>query len=90
MSQSLKPNIPAATVADLSPGWLAQVRGVVVREGRALRAGFPDITIEVQNINAPDSWQPLNLQTNTIHFARDRDRDQILAILTGEAAMPTE
>ena len=88
MSQPLHINIPPATAADLPPWWLAQVREVVVRDGHALRAGFPDITIEVQNINRPEVWQPLNLQTNTPHFATDRDRDTILAILTGERPLP--
>jgi hypothetical protein len=89
MSQPLKSSIPPATAADLPPWWLAQVRAVVLRDGLALRPGFPDITIEVQNINEPETWQPLNLQTNTSHLATDRDRDQILAILTGEAPLPT-
>jgi hypothetical protein len=89
MSQPLKANIPPTTAADLPPWWLAQVRAVVLRDGHALRAGFPDVVIEVQNINAPETWQPLNLQTNTAHFATDRDRDQILAILTGEAPLPS-
>ncbi len=88
MSQSLQPNIRPATAAELPAWWLHQVRAVVLRDGHALRAGFPDIVIEVQNINRPDVWQPLNLQTNTAAFATDRDRDQILAILTGEQPLP--
>jgi hypothetical protein len=88
MSQPLHHSIPPATAADISPLWLHQVRAVVLREGYALRGGFPDITIEVQNINVPEIWQPLNLQTNTAHFATDRDRDQVLAILTGEKPLP--
>ncbi len=89
MSQSLTPNIRPAVAADLPPWWLHQVREIVVRDGHALRAGFPEITIEVQNINRPDVWQPLNLQSNTCHFATEQDRDQILAILTGEAPLPS-
>lgn len=88
MSQILKANIPPAKAADLPPWWIQQVREIVIREGRALRAGFPDITIEVQNINQPDVWQPLNLQTNTAQFATDRDRDEILAYLVGERPLP--
>lgn len=89
MSQSLKANIPPVRAADLAPWWLAAVREVVVRDGYALRGGFPHIVIEVQNINAPEVWQPLNLQPNTAHFATDWDRDLILAILTGERPLPT-
>lgn len=88
MSQAYTPKVPAATAADLPPWWLRQVREVVVREGHAIRAGFPAITIEVQNINRPEVWQPLNLQTNTHLFVTEQDRDAILAILTGEAALP--
>jgi hypothetical protein len=88
MSQPLHTSIPPARAADLPPWWLAQVRAVVVREGHALRAGFPDIVIEVQTINQPEIWYALNLKTDTTHFATDRDRDQILAILTGEAPLP--
>ncbi len=90
MSQALTPNIRPATAADLPAWWLRQVRGVVLRDGHALRAGFPDIVIEVQNINRPDVWQALNLQTNTAHFATDGDCDQILAILTGEQPLPAQ
>lgn len=88
MSQSYTPNVAPATAADLPPWWLHQVRGIVLRDGHALRPGFPAITIEVQNINHPETWQPLNLQTNTAHFATEQDRDAVLAMLTGEAPIP--
>lgn len=88
MSQPFTPLIRPAKAADLPAWWLHQVRGIVLRDGHALRAGFPDITIEVQNINRPEVWQPLNLQTDTAHFATDRDRDTILAYLTGEQPLP--
>jgi hypothetical protein len=86
MSQPYTANIPPAVAGDLKPEWIAQVRGIVEREGYALRAGFPAITIEVQNINQPDVWQPLNLQTNTAHFATEQDRDTVLESLVGKAA----
>lgn len=88
MSQTYSPSIPPATAADLPPWWLRQVREIVVREGHAIRAGFPAITIEVQNINRPEVWHPLNLQTNTAHFATEQDRDAVLAMLWGQTPIP--
>ena len=83
MSQSLKPNVAPARAADLTEVWIAQVRDVIARDGHAVRGGFPAITIEVQNINHPETWQPLNLQTNTTIFATEQDRDLILEQLVG-------
>lgn len=85
MSQPYTPNIPPSTAADLKPEWIAQVRGIIQRDGHAVRAGFPAITIEVQNINQPEVWQPLNLQTNTCHFATEKDRDEVLDLLIGKS-----
>lgn len=85
MSQSLKPNIPPARAEDLTAAWIVQVREVIARDGHALRGGFPAFTIEVQNSNHPEVWQPLNLQTNTALFATENDRDLVLDRLTGRA-----
>lgn len=85
MSQRLNPNVPPALAADIAPAWIAQVHEAIHREGYAVRAGFPDITIEVQNINHPETWQPLNLQTNTHLFATEQDRDFVLEQLVGKA-----
>jgi hypothetical protein len=83
MSEKQIVRIPPAHAADISPDWIAQVRATIERDGHAVRAGFPEITIEVQNINHPEIWQPLNLQTNTRLFATEQDRDLVLAQLVG-------
>ena len=85
MSQQLKPLIKPATAADIPAEWIASVRAIILRDGQGCRAGFPEITIEVQNINHPEIWQPLNLSTNGTTFATEQDRDQGLNQLWGAA-----
>jgi len=70
--------------SDIPPRWLHQVRGVVVRDGHKLRAGFP-ACIEIKG---PDTWQALQLCNNGIEFVGKRDRDQALAWLTGAEKLP--
>jgi hypothetical protein len=85
MSQSFTPQIPPARAADLTPEWIAGVRAAIQRDGHAVRGGFPDITIEIQTINQPETWYRLNLQTNTGLFATEQDRDTILDQLVGKS-----
>lgn len=84
MSQSLTPLVKPSTATEIPAAWIANVREIVIRDGAALRPGFPACTIEVQNINRPEVWQPLNLCTNTCVFATEQDRDLVLKQLTGE------
>jgi hypothetical protein len=88
MSQALTPSIKPSLAEEIPAAWIAQVREVILRDGCAIRAGFPDLTIEVQLINRPETWQPLNLSTNTCHFATEQDRDAVLKMLTGESPIP--
>lgn len=83
MSQPLFTPKPA-TADDVPAKWIAQVREIIQRDGQALRAGFPACTIEAQNINHPEAWQPLNLPANTAVFATEADRDAVLRALWGE------
>jgi hypothetical protein len=77
MSQQLKPLIKPATAADVPATWIANVGAILKRDGMAAQAGFPACTIMVQFI-ALGVWQPLNLPTNTMHFATEQDRDAVL------------
>lgn len=72
------------TAAEVPPKWLHQVREVVVRDGHKLRAGFPACI----DIHGPNGWQPLQLPSNGIEFVGKRDRDQVLAWLTGAEKLP--
>ena len=86
MSQKYIPRAAPAASADISPEWIAQVRAIIERDGHAVRAAEAEFTIEVQNINQPEIWQPLNLQTNTHHFTTAQDRDAVLKLLVGRAS----
>lgn len=81
MSEVLQPSSKPTTAAELSPEWIARVRGIIARDGHAVRACMDRPTIEIQNPNRPEYWQPLNLQTNTHLFATAADRDAVLAQL---------
>jgi hypothetical protein len=91
MSQPRPQSIPPATAGEIPQWWITAVREAVQRDRLTLRGGFPDTTIEVQVPDRPDVWQPLNLQTNTKHFASEKDRDAVLNLLIGKApANPEE
>jgi len=80
----LHPRSQPLAATDLAPAWLHQVREIIVRNSHKLRPGFP-ACIEVKG---PKEWQPLNLPNNGIEFVGKRDRDQVLAWLNGEQALP--
>jgi hypothetical protein len=83
MSEVLQPSGKPTLATDLSPEWITRVRGIIARDGHAVRACLDRPTIEVQNPNRPEVWQPLNLETNTALFATTADRDQVLQQLIG-------
>lgn len=66
-----------ATPEDFTPEWIAQVRGVLIRDGLKVRGGFP-ACIEIRG---PEAWQPLLLPTGGIEFTGKKDRDAILDML---------
>ncbi len=70
----LSPPKRVALVEDFTPEWIAQVRGIIQRDGHKLRAGFPACI----DVLGPNGWQPLNLPTNGIEFEDKRARDEIL------------
>lgn len=74
----LSPPKRVADVSDISEQWIAQMRGIIERDGHKLRAGFP-ACIEVRG---PNGWQPLLLCTNGIEFTGRRARDEVLRRLT--------
>jgi len=80
----LSPPKRVATESDFTPEWIANVRGVIQRDGHKLRAGFPACI----DVLGPNGWQPLNLPTNGIEFTGKRDRDVILRKLTDAAPSP--
>ncbi len=80
----LYPRSQPLAASDLAPAWLHQVRGIVVRDGHKLRAGFP-ACIEVKG---PHAWQALNLPNNSVEFVGKRDRDAVLEMLTGARELP--
>lgn len=69
-----------------TPEWIALVREIVVREGRALRAAVGPIgpTIEVKSL-VTNEWHPLLLEGSVRAFATPDDRDAVLRALQGEA-----
>lgn len=75
--QILNPKARYATPEDFTPEWIAQVRGVIQRDGLKVRAGFP-ACIEIKG---PNGWQALLLPTGGIEFTGKKDRDAILAKL---------
>lgn len=85
MSQPQKTSAQPVYAVDVSPTWIAQVRAAIERDGHAVRAGFPAITIEVQSINRPDMWCAINLPSNTTLFATEQDRDLVLDQLVGKS-----
>lgn len=85
MSQKTATNIAPALAADIIPIWIAQVRAAIQRDGHAIRAGSPAITIEAQSINRPEIWCAINLPSNTTLFATEQDRDLVLDQLVGKS-----
>jgi len=74
----LSPPRRVATTSDFTEAWIANVRGIIKRDGHKLRAGFPACI----DVLGPNGWQPLNLITNGIEFEGRRARDEILRRLT--------
>lgn len=72
------------SAADVPVKWLHQVRGIVIRDGYRLRAGFP-ACIDVQG---PNGWQALQLPNNGVEFVGKRDRDTVLSWLNGDKELP--
>lgn len=74
----LNPPKRVAVESDFTPEWIAQVRGIIQRDGHKLRAGFPACI----DVLGPNGWQPLNLITNGIEFEGRKARDAVLRRLT--------
>lgn len=70
----LSPPKRVASISDIPEAWLANVRAMLQKEGRKVRAGFP-ACIEV---SSPHGYMPLNLPTNGVEFTGKRDRDLVL------------
>ena len=84
MSQQLARARKPALATDIPAAWIANVRGIIVRDGLAVRASFWAPCIEVQCINT-GAWQPLNLSTNTHLFVSEQERDVVLSQMVGES-----
>lgn len=78
------PRITPIAADEIPAKWLHQVRGVIVRDGHKLRAGFP-ACIEIEG---PRGWQPLQLPNNGIEFVGLKDRNTVLRLLNGSEPLP--
>lgn len=74
------------TAAEIKPEWIAMVRGIVQRDGQAVRPSAPGrpVMIEVQGINT-GQWQPLGLPAGGCLFTTAAERDIVLQGLIGKS-----
>lgn len=74
-------NAPPIKAADVPDQWLADVRTIIQREGRAVRGG-PDSTVEIKSLS-DNSWGKLMLPGSGFSFADDTERNAVLRRLEG-------
>lgn len=67
-----------ASLADITPEWIAERREIIHRDGYAVRAGRG--TIEVKSLHT-NEWLVLQLPHNARCFADDADRAAVLTQL---------
>lgn len=63
--------------ADVPPEWIAERRGIILREGFATRGRAETRTIEVKSLTQ-DLWLKLTLPNGGYEFATAADRDAVL------------
>lgn len=68
---------PPLTASDVPPAWIALVREIIVREGRAVRGPADRPVIEVKGLH-DNSWRSLMLYSSATVFATTADRDAVL------------
>lgn len=73
---------PPLTASDVPPEWIALVRDIIVREGRAVRGPADRPVIEVKGLR-DNSWRSLKLYSSAHAFATTADRDAVLKQLVG-------
>ena len=86
MSQKQTATVQPCRAENISSAWLEQVRGIIERDGHAMRPGAAAFTIEVDNINQPEVWLARYLQVFRPRFATAGDRDAVLAQLLAKAS----
>lgn len=84
MSQPYQPTFLAATAADVTPEWIELRRGIIERDGHAIRAGN-GLWIELQEANRPNVWWPICTPTGGQLYATAADREAVLQRLWGVA-----
>lgn len=72
----LKP-IPPVTADAISPEWTEMVRGIVARDGHAVRGSGVSPIIEIKSLTT-NRWQPLGLPGGGTAFVDYDDRNLIL------------
>jgi hypothetical protein len=70
---------PPIAFADVPDSWLADVRGILERDGQPVRAGASN-DIEVKSLTS-NRWGRLMLPGSGFEFVSAEDRDKILARL---------
>lgn len=71
---------PPTTSAQIPEEWIATVREILIREGRAIRANGPQIEIKSLHDN---SWRPLMLFGSGTTFTSTEERDLVVRRLEG-------
>ncbi len=74
-------NAPPITAADVPDQWIADVRTIILREGRAVRGG-PNGTVEIKSLS-DNSWGKLMLPGSGFSFSDDGEREKVLRRLEG-------
>ena len=68
--------------ADVPPEWIAVVREIIQREGRALRGPADRAIIESKCLRT-NAWRPVLLFSSAAAFSTTADRDAVLKQITG-------
>lgn len=68
------------TAEECSAEWIAIRREIILREGRAVRAGESAPTVEIKSL-VTNEWAVLTLPNEATRFATVQDRDVVLAQL---------
>lgn len=82
----LSPRIQPIAATDIAPAWLHQVREVIVRKALRVRPGIP-ACVELR-AEDDERWYALQLPSNGVELVGKRDRDQVVAWLSGAEALP--
>ncbi len=77
----------AITAEAVPDEWIAVVRELIQREGRALRGPVDRPTIEVKSLHT-NRWSPVMLFSSAMAFETIADRDAVLAKILAPEVSP--